>query len=191
MTTEQIAQVAHEINRAYCLAIGDNSQPSWEDAPQWQKDSAINGVNFHITNPDATPENSHESWLKQKQEEGWKYGPVKNPETKEHPCFVPYAELPEAQKAKDYLFRQTIHSLKGLLGKNLVSLKALEVMNASFNPGGREDVNAIKMKCAELYTLIENHVPENERSERSRLANIAKTNLETCQMFAVKAVTRN
>lgn len=112
MKIEQIAKVAHEINRAYCQAVGDNSQPTWEEAPDWQRSSAVNGVIFHMTNPDATPENSHESWLRQKSEEGWKYGPVKNPDTKEHPCFVPYSELPVEQRAKDYLFRQVVHSLK-------------------------------------------------------------------------------
>jgi len=112
MTKDQIAQVAHEINKTYCESIGDNTQPSWEDAPDWQKTSAINGVQFHIDNPNATPENSHESWLKQKQEEGWKYGLIKNPETKEHPCFCPYNELPIEQRTKDYLFRQVVHSLK-------------------------------------------------------------------------------
>ena len=110
-----IAAIAHALNRAYCQAIGDNSQPTWEEAPQWQKDSAVKGVEFHIANPDATPENSHESWLKQKQEEGWKYGPVKDADKKEHPCFVPYAELPEAQKAKDYIFRETVHQLDAVI----------------------------------------------------------------------------
>jgi hypothetical protein len=110
-----IARVAHEINRAYCESIGDHSQPTWDNAPEWQKDSAIRGVQFHIDNPEATPENSHESWLKQKEEEGWKYGPVKNPETKEHPCFLPYNELPIEQRSKDYLFRQIVHTLKDLV----------------------------------------------------------------------------
>ena len=111
MTLEKIAQVAHEINRAYCQAIGDHSQPTWDDAPEWQKVSALTGVEFHIANPNAGPDASHNSWLKQKEEEGWKYGPVKNPDTKEHPCYVPYEELPTDQKAKDYLFRQIVHSL--------------------------------------------------------------------------------
>ena len=35
MKVEQIAQVAHELNKAYCESLGDNSQPSWEDAPEW------------------------------------------------------------------------------------------------------------------------------------------------------------
>ena len=112
MTVEQIAKVCHEVNKAYCEALGDNSQPFWEDAPEWQKQSAINGVNFHLENPNAGPNHSHDSWLKQKQEEGWTYGPVKDPEKKEHPCFVPYEDLPVEQKAKDYLFRQIVHSLK-------------------------------------------------------------------------------
>jgi hypothetical protein len=115
ITREQIAKIAHEINRAYCNAIGDYSQPSWENAPEWQKNSALIGVDFHLQNPDALPSQSHESWLKQKQEEGWKYGPVKNTETKEHPCFVPYLELPIEQRAKDYLFKQVVESFSNIL----------------------------------------------------------------------------
>lgn len=108
---EQIARTAHEVNRAYCSAIGDDSQPAWEDAPQWQKDSAINGVKFHMLNPDAGPDHSHVEWLKEKQDSGWKYGPVKDAEKKEHPCFVPYDQLPTEQKAKDYLFKAVVHQL--------------------------------------------------------------------------------
>lgn len=110
----KIAKFAHEVNKAYCEAIGDNSQPTWEDAPEWQKKSTINGVKFHLENPDAAPDSSHDNWLKQKQEEGWKYGAVKNPETKEHPNFLPYEQLPVEQKAKDYLFKQVIESFRNL-----------------------------------------------------------------------------
>jgi hypothetical protein len=112
MNVIDIAQMAHELNQAYCQSIGDMSQPSWEDAPDWQKNSAETGVRFHLDNPEASPSASHDSWLKQKTEEGWKYGEVKDPEKKEHPCFVPYEQLPTEQKAKDYIFRQTVHSLK-------------------------------------------------------------------------------
>lgn len=111
MNIEQIARVAHEVNRAYCLALGDASQPTWEDAPQWQRRSAINGVEYHIANPDATPENSHENWLREKLAAGWRCGPQKSPERMEHPCCVPYAELPIEQRAKDYIFRAIVHAL--------------------------------------------------------------------------------
>ncbi len=115
MEAKDIARVAHEINRAYCSSIGDDSQPRWEDAPEWQKSSATNGVNFHLANPTAGPDHSHNEWLKEKRETGWKYGPVKDPEKKEHPCFVPYEELPLEQKSKDYLFRATVHALKNYI----------------------------------------------------------------------------
>jgi hypothetical protein len=106
---EACARAAHEVNRAYCLTIGDTSQPSWEEAPEWQKTSACNGVLGAING--ATPEESHESWLAEKRETGWKYGPVKDPEKKEHPCFVPYAELPEAQQVKDLLFTSAVWAM--------------------------------------------------------------------------------
>lgn len=198
LSVEQVAQVAHEINQAYCLATGDNSQPSWADAPDWQKSSAINGVKMHLANPDATPEDSHKSWLKQKTEEGWSYGPVKNPETKEHPCFIPYDQLPESQRAKDYLFRQVIHSLAPLVRREKTEGQA--IMNVSFNPGGNVKVDKIKLACADLWDLISdsafehfNSLPEDShfaKSQTMRLAAVAKTELEGCQMWAVKAVTR-
>jgi len=111
MNDEQIARVAHEVNRAYCQALGDNSQPEWEEAPDWQRNSAINGVAYHRANPDAGPEHSHNEWLKEKEANGWKYGPVKDEANREHPCFVPYDELPPEQKAKDYIFRAIVHAL--------------------------------------------------------------------------------
>lgn len=111
MNHQTMAQICHEVNRAYCQALGDNSQPEWKDAPQWQKDSAMLGVKLHLSNPDAGPQASHESWMKQKIDEGWIYNPVKNPETKQHPCLVPFSELPVAQQAKDFIFRQVVHSL--------------------------------------------------------------------------------
>lgn len=105
------AMLAHEVNRAYCEAIGDASQPAWETAPPWQVQSALAGVQFIIDNPNATPADSHTSWLEHKAAEGWQYGPVKDPEKKQHPCFLPYAELPEAQRVKDYLFRAVVRAV--------------------------------------------------------------------------------
>ena len=66
MNITDIAKVAHEVNKIYCESIGDNSQVSWEDAPDWQKNSALNGVKHHLQNPDSTPQGSHENWMKVK-----------------------------------------------------------------------------------------------------------------------------
>lgn len=107
-----IAKVCHEANRAYCLALGDGSQPPWEEASLWQRTSACNGVRFQLANPGATPESSHEAWLTEKRAAGWKYGPEKDPAKKKHPCFVPYAELPVDQRAKDYIFSAIVKAMR-------------------------------------------------------------------------------
>ena len=108
---ERIARVCHEANRAWCAALGDMSQASWDDAPNWQKDSARNGVRFHLENPEAGASHSHDAWLAEKKLTGWKYGSVKDADRKEHPCFVPFDELPPEQQAKDRLFKATVHAL--------------------------------------------------------------------------------
>jgi hypothetical protein len=99
-----VAMVCHEANRAYCLSIGDDSQLSWKDAPDWQKESAIAGVKAIKDNPETTPEESHKGWLALKESEGWVYGELKDAEIKTHPCMLPYDQLPEPQKVKDHLF---------------------------------------------------------------------------------------
>lgn len=109
--SEWIAKVCHEVNRAYCQSLGDNSQPVWADDPGWQRASERMGVDLH-TMGDFGPEASHISWMSQKLDEGWKYGPLKDAEKKEHPCMVPFADLPVAQQAKDYIFRAVVHALR-------------------------------------------------------------------------------
>jgi hypothetical protein len=111
MTVEEIARVCHEVNRAYCDALGDRSQVVWEEAPAWQRESILVGVGLHSKLPHASPSDSHAAWLTVKMNEGWKYGPVKDVEKKEHPCFVPYEALPKEQKAKDYIFGAVVRAL--------------------------------------------------------------------------------
>ena len=106
---EACARASHEANRAYCIALGDSSQSSWDDAPDWQKSSARNGVRGALDGN--TPEQSHEGWLAEKREGGWRYGPVKDPEKREHPCFVPYNELPPHQRAKDHVFVSVVRAV--------------------------------------------------------------------------------
>lgn len=109
MDFDQVAKICHEANRAYCQTLGDNSQQPWEDSPEWQRVSARKGVEFHFAHfaklgTVGSPGASHLKWLEEKEVDGWKYGPVKNLETKEHPCYRPYEELPIEQRRKDYIF---------------------------------------------------------------------------------------
>ena len=116
-----IASICHEANRALCERFGDNSQKSWAEAHPEQRESAIKGVEYRLANPEATPEDQHEAWSKEKEANGWVFGPVKDFEAKTHPCLVPYDELPLNQRLKDHLFQGIVDALataSGLYGEN-------------------------------------------------------------------------
>jgi hypothetical protein len=112
LSVQDIARVAHTVNKRYCEAVGDHSQLDWEKAPSWQRSSAISGVELHLRDPDTTAEGSHKEWLRHKLSQGWVWGPNKDPDKKEHPCIVPYEKLPQEQKVKDHLFKAVIEALR-------------------------------------------------------------------------------
>lgn len=109
-----IATIAHGINLAYSASLGDHSHLPWEETPEELKKSIEYGVKMHLENPETTPEQSHESWLKQKEVDGWVYGEVKDLKNKTHPCILPYDQLPAEQKTKDYLFKAVVTLLRDL-----------------------------------------------------------------------------
>ena len=45
--------------------------------------------------------NVHEVWSKTRIEQGWTYGKKRDDVLKQHPCLVPYEELPEEEKVYD------------------------------------------------------------------------------------------
>lgn len=104
------AMVAHEVNRAYCEHLGDDSQLPWADAPRWAKESALAGVHGHAE-VDLTPEESHALWCNHKKTDGWVYGETKDAVAKTHPCLVPYSDLPQEQQLKDKLFRAVVKAV--------------------------------------------------------------------------------
>jgi RyR domain len=58
-------------------------------------------------------ENAHDTWARQRINDGWKLGPQRDDDKKEHPSLVPYDELPEEEKEYD---RSTaMETLKALI----------------------------------------------------------------------------
>ena len=45
--------------------------------------------------------NVHEVWAQSRMEQGWTYGEERSDALKQHPCLVPYEQLPEIEKAYD------------------------------------------------------------------------------------------
>lgn len=115
MTITDIAIICHEANRALCFTQRDFSQLPWMEAPDWQKQSAIEGVQFNLDNPDAPASALHENWVKEKIAKGWKWGKEKDAGLKTHPCLVLFGDLPSEQRAKDYLFKAIVNSMAKFL----------------------------------------------------------------------------
>ncbi|MGA8571087.1 MAG: RyR domain-containing protein [Desulfobaccales bacterium] len=59
-------------------------------------------------------ENTHKAWAAQRLAEGWRYGPERNDRKKEHPCLVPYQDLPESEK--EYDRKTSLVTLQTILG---------------------------------------------------------------------------
>lgn len=194
---EDVARICHEANKAYCNTIGDYSQPDWEDAPDWQKDSAINGVRFHYLNDNTTPADSHKSWLKEKEEQGWKYGEIKDPEKKEHPCFTAYENLPKSQQVKDYIFKAIVDAHKQAFYTPVMT-RGMELVGYSFNPSNLPQIDKAKKLSADLIDMVlDDHDTKtmagslNATWNRNILKTLAVTTMIQAQMAVVKILTWN
>lgn len=111
MQVEQIARICHEANRYYSEEAHLGHHLPWGHAPEWQRQSAIQGVQAIFDDPMSTPEDSHVRWYDHKVAGGWTYGPRKNADLKTHPCLLAYSTLPAAQRAKDALFVNIVRAL--------------------------------------------------------------------------------
>jgi hypothetical protein len=108
----EIAAVCHEANRRLTVIVQDVPvQPPWEDCGADMQASSVRGVEFALANPDAPPSAQHDAWMNERLGQGWRLGPVKNVETKEHPALVPYGQLPLGVQHKDALFKAIVAAL--------------------------------------------------------------------------------
>ena len=106
------AAMCHAANKAWCELNADYSQVPWDTAPENIQNSAIDGV-LHVLDADGpvSQADGHNRWLAFKRADGWVYGPVKDAELREHPCMVPYEELPDDEKMKDALFLGIVRAM--------------------------------------------------------------------------------
>lgn len=64
--------------------------------------------------------NVHEVWAQQRIAEGWTCGAVRNDALMQHPCLVPYDQLPESEKEYDRNTAQETLRLIVALGFSIV-----------------------------------------------------------------------
>jgi hypothetical protein len=66
--------------------------------------------------------NTHEVWAAGRIAEGWSYGKVRDDAKRQHPCLVPYEELPESEK--EYDRATSLETLKVILRLGYVISKS-------------------------------------------------------------------
>lgn len=95
-----IATIRHATWVGYQIAnnLEYNEVPSKE-----QLTSLIQATANQLLKPDLTPERNHNNWWRYKEAQGWKWGPKKDTDKKEHPDMICYEDLPEVERKKDEL----------------------------------------------------------------------------------------
>lgn len=115
MTSEignwHIAGACHEAHRRFCMALGEDVPPVWEDVPVWMRHSALTNVRIQLENPKISAAERHWRWVQESQLDGWSLGP-KDPEAKTHPNLRPFAELPRHQQIKGEMFGAIVEALR-------------------------------------------------------------------------------
>lgn len=112
MTDEQVASVVHAANCAIQALDGDECpSPPWESLDPQTRALTVRGV--RLARLGMTPERLHEAWCDGKRAQGWVHGESKDPVARTHPCMIPYADLPEHQRAKDRLLSVITRELAG------------------------------------------------------------------------------
>lgn len=64
-----------------------------------------------------------------------------------------------------------------------------KAVGLTFNPGGHDEVSAIKQACASLIDLYNEKRNTTDNPEKKRMYSVAITELQTSQMWGVKAAT--
>lgn len=115
---EHVSRACHQAIKSYCEeALNDSSQPDWEYTAKEVREATYSGVIFCLEHPEATQEQLHMNWKRDKIKAGWIYGPTKNETARMHPFITSYDQLPDGEKVKAEIslavvdaFRETFES---------------------------------------------------------------------------------
>lgn len=88
-----------------CFQMGANLElhdvPENYEISKERLEGLMQGTEWTLRNPDATPKDNHANWIKSKSEQGYVYGEHLDIVKKTHPSMVPFEQLPDIEKRKD------------------------------------------------------------------------------------------
>lgn len=107
-----MAKIAHEILRAYHVAIGEPPfiTPAWDDLAASDQARAMAKAEARLAST-LTVEQEHSVWLEQKRAQGWEYGPKFDEGARVDPLLVRFEALPEKVRVGKYLIDATVRVL--------------------------------------------------------------------------------
>jgi RyR domain len=62
----------------------------------------------------------HERWSKEKLDNGWQFGKIKDNDLKLHPCLIPWSGLPEDEREKDRILVKRIPQILASVGYGVI-----------------------------------------------------------------------
>jgi hypothetical protein len=148
-SNEEIEQMATEIHNKYVKYAKTNHLPveystNYSELPEANKDynrafarnisKSIERLGFSIRAignkkrikqflPDEIEylaEMEHERWTKEKMDNGWQYGKIKDDDHKLHPCLTPWSNLAEEEREKDRILVKRIPQILANVGYEVV-----------------------------------------------------------------------
>jgi hypothetical protein len=143
---EKIAQAIHShyLEQAACEGNQARESRDWRDLPERLQNSNRDAakdifrklrqcdlrvqfadphdevdMSFDEETIEALAAEEHARWTMELLRKGWRYGRTKSDETRQHPCLVPYAELPDADRQYDMMMARTIPEYLRIAGMQM------------------------------------------------------------------------
>jgi len=108
----QVGKICHEVHRAYCKEINSKTQPEWVNITNQHKEVILNSVKQILDGKINSPDESHNNFIKVKEEQGWVYSEKYSIENKTNPRLVPFENLSSKDRMKEILFFTIVSSFK-------------------------------------------------------------------------------
>lgn len=120
---EAAAGAAYAVHRAYRSATSGEILPTWGNAVVEFKNRLRAAARKALEQELRDGEAIHASFLEEKAADGWKLtdAVTKDERTKLHPYLVPWAELPEHERAARSLFAATVQGAAIAVASDLVA----------------------------------------------------------------------
>jgi RyR domain len=114
----ELPEANKEFNRAFVRNIPKSvERMGYSIVPIGNKKSI---KQFQPNEIESFAEMEHERWSKEKLDNGWQFGKIKDADHKLHPCLIPWSGLPEDEREKDRILVLRIPQILASVGYGVI-----------------------------------------------------------------------